>query len=304
MNKILIFQLRPGIGDMCLFLSSIKEIYNQNKKSEIYIITKKRSSARNFLKDEKFIKKIFYIEDIKKNNLFTFFALVFFLIKFKFHTSYIFHYGIKYYFLSKILKIKNVYFYGIKKKNENISKKIYQSTCKWLNIKDYNTTPIIKCSDVAIKGNKILIGIGSSGITRRWQTDYFVNLIKKINTISKFHFYLLAGQNEKRQAYEIMSKITKINITSLCNLSIYNSFKYIKNSKIYVGTDSAFMHLSAALNVKSFGLFGDTPVNYSDYSKNIFPIIPENFTTISHQSNAMKLIKPDFVFKIIKQQLL
>ena len=56
---------------------------------------------------------------------------------------------------------------------------------------------------------------------------------------------------------------------------------------MYVGTDSAFMHLSAGLGVKSFGLFGDTPTNYSEYSNLIEPIIPEGYTNIGHDSKAM-----------------
>ena len=73
----------------------------------------------------------------------------------------------------------------------------------------------------------------------------------------------------------------------------------IKNSKIYVGTDSAFMHLSAALKVKSFGLYGDTPVNYAEYSDFIIPILPIGYETISHDSNAMEKISADHVYSQI-----
>jgi len=48
MKKILIFQLRPGIGDMCIFLSSIYEISKKHKGSEIHLITKKRTKLKIF----------------------------------------------------------------------------------------------------------------------------------------------------------------------------------------------------------------------------------------------------------------
>jgi len=50
------------------------------------------------------------------------------------------------------------------------------------------------------------------------------------------------------------------------------------------------MHLSAGLNLPSIGLFGDTPLSYANYNKNIFPIIPENFKTQDHKSMAMNKI--------------
>ena len=68
-------------------------------------------------------------------------------------------------------------------------------------------------------------------------------------------------------------------------------------------TDSAFMHLSSALNVRTYGLFGDTPTNYSEYSNLIKPIIPKGYNSITHGSNAMKKIKPEDVFITIKNNL-
>ena len=43
----------------------------------------------------------------------------------------------------------------------------------------------------------------------------------------------------------------------------------INSSKLYIGNDTGFMHLSAGLNVPSIGLFGDTPLSYANYNKNI-----------------------------------
>ncbi len=37
------------------------------------------------------------------------------------------------------------------------------------------------------------------------------------------------------------------------------------------------MHLSAGLDIPAIGLFGDTPLSYANYTKNILPIIPEKF---------------------------
>ena len=75
----------------------------------------------------------------------------------------------------------------------------------------------------------------------------------------------------------------------------------INSSKLYVGNDTGFMHLSAGLNIPAIGLFGDTPLSYANYTKNILPIIPENFKTIGHNSMAMNKITVDQVFNEVKK---
>ena len=49
----------------------------------------------------------------------------------------------------------------------------------------------------------------------------------------------------------------------------------IKNADLYIGNDTSFMHISAALNIKSLGIFVDSPAfSYSGYTKKIFPVVP------------------------------
>ena len=68
-DKNLIVQLRPGIGDMCVFLSSIHEIIKKENKNFV-LLTKKRTRAKNFLQEDNFIKEVIYIEDLKKDKVF------------------------------------------------------------------------------------------------------------------------------------------------------------------------------------------------------------------------------------------
>ena len=307
MNKILIIQTRPGIGDTVLFLSAIHQIAKYNQKSKIYLVTKERSKAKSLLKDDEYIKNILYVKNRNglhiRDKLLKYFDLWDLLKHIKFQKSYIFHYSIGHYLLCRILGIKSIYHYGFIKKNENISKKIFLSVCKWLNIKNFETTSKIFLKKIKRKNhNNVMIGIGSSGITRRWSLQKFISLIETINNKKKYNFYLLAGQNEEVDAAYIIKNIKKnVKIKSLCTKEIYEILTYIKNSKLYVGTDSAFMHISAGFGVNSFGLFGDTPTNYSDYSNKIFPIMPKGYSSIGHNSNAMNKISVDWVMTKIKK---
>ena len=301
-DKNLIIQLRPGIGDMCVFLSSIHEIIKKENKN-FTLLTKKRTRAKNFLQEDNFVKEVVYIEDLKKGKFFGNIKILHFLKQNQFNKVFIMHYGIKYFILCKLAQVNKVLHYNFIKKNENISKKIYNTTLSWLNIKKYDQKSKIKYTGEVYGQNKILIGIGSSGQSRRWDTKNFVELISKFNKLGNFDFYILGGKSEKNQSDEIISQINQNNIKCLCDYEIYDTFKYIKNSNFYVGTDSAFMHLSSALNVRTYGLFGDTPTNYSEYSNLIKPIIPKGYNSITHGSNAMKKIKPEDVFITIKNNL-
>lgn len=302
MSNILVFQNRPGIGDAVIFLSSIHVIAKKNKLSSVFLITKERSRSKDLLRDDRYIKNILYSDPVKTIKILKYFYLWRNLKKIKFKKAYIYHYSLGHYILCKILGIKQIYHYGFIKKNENISKKIYLTTLKWFKIKKFNSTSKIFLKKKTNNNkNNIIIGIGSSGLSRRWDLSNFIELIKLINK-KKYKFYLVAGKNEEGDANILVNKLkNQCNIFSLCSENIYDVLGYIKQSKIYLGTDSAFMHISAALGVKSFGLFGDTPTNYAEYSKKIFPIIPPGYTAITHNSNAMSKISVEHVYNKVKK---
>ena len=90
-------------------------------------------------------------------------------------------------------------------------------------------------------------------------------------------------------------------IESLCSLSIEEIMPIINSSKLYIGNDTGFMHLSAGLNIPAIGLFGDTPLSYANYTKNIMPIIPKNFETVGHNSMAMNKITIEQVLNEVKK---
>lgn len=65
-KKILIIQLRPGLGDLCMFLPRCHEIAEQNKGYKIYLLTKQNTKAEQVLKYDPFISKIIFIDENKK----------------------------------------------------------------------------------------------------------------------------------------------------------------------------------------------------------------------------------------------
>ena len=307
MNKGLIIQTRPGVGDLCMFLPYIQQIKEHNKDFAFTLVTKKRTAAKQILKYDQSINQIVYLEDetiaTTKSKINNFFKLLNFIKKNNFSKIYIMHFSIFWFLLAKISGIKNIYKYGILKKNVDIYLNALEQNKRWLQDPNLSSqTKIVYPQNNSKNNNQIIIGIGSSGPTKKWPIENYIELIKKIND-KNIKFYLAGGNNEieNQIANKIINEIKENRIESLCSLSIEEIMPIINSSKLYIGNDTGFMHLSAGLNIPAIGLFGDTPLSYAKYNKNIFPIIPENFKTVGHGSMAMNQITISQVLNEVKK---
>jgi heptosyltransferase-2 len=307
MNKGLIIQTRPGVGDLCIFLPYIQQIKEHNKDFQFTLIAKRRSAAKQILKYEQSINQIVYLEDemleITKSKINNFFKILSFIKKNKFSKIYIMHFSIFWFLVAKISGIKNIYKYGLLKKNVDIYLNALEQNKIWLQNKNLSSqTQIAYPQNSSKDNNQIIIGIGSSGPTKKWSTENYIELIKRINN-KNITFYLAGGNNEieNQIANRIINEAKDIRVESLCSLSIEEIMPIIKSSKLYVGNDTGFMHLSAGLNIPAIGLFGDTPLSYANYTKNILPIIPEKFKTVGHNSMAMNKITVSQVLNEVKK---
>ena len=307
MNKGLIIQTRPGVGDLCMFLPYIQQIKEHNKDFAFTLVTKKRTAAKQILKYDQSINQIVYLEDetiaTTKSKINNFFKLLSFIKKNNFSKIYIMHFSIFWFLLAKISGIKNIYKYGILKKNVDIYLNALEQNKRWLQDPNLSSqTKIVYPQNNSKNNNQIIIGIGSSGPTKKWPIENYIELIKKIND-KNIKFYLAGGNNEieNQIANKIINEIKENRIESLCSLSIEEIMPIINSSKLYIGNDTGFMHLSAGLNIPAIGLFGDTPLSYAKYNKNILPIIPENFKTVGHGSMAMNQITISQVLNEVKK---
>ena len=307
MNKGLIIQTRPGVGDLCMFLPYVQQIKERNKDFQFTLITKKRTAAKQILKYEQSVNQIVQLEDeileLTKSKLNNFFKIINFIKKNNFSKIYIMHFSIFWFLAAKISGIKNIYKYGILKKNVDIYINALEQNKRWLQDNNLSSqTKITYHQNNSKNNNQIIIGIGSSGPTKKWPTENYIELIKRINN-KNITFYLAGGNNEieNQIANKIINEAKENRIKSLCSLSIEEIMPIINSSKLYVGNDTGFMHLSAGLNIPAIGLFGNTPLSYANYTKNILPIIPENFKTVGHNSMAMNKITVSQVLNEVKK---
>jgi heptosyltransferase-2 len=290
-----------------MFLPYIQQIKEHNKDFQFTLITKKRTAAKQILKYEQSVNQIVYLEDeileLTKSKLNNFFKIVNFIKKNNFLKIYIMHFSIFWFLVAKISGVKNIYKYGILKKKVDIYLNALEQNKRWLQDSNLSSqTKIAYPQNNNKNNNQIIVGIGSSGPTKKWPTENYIELIKRISNKS-ITFYLAGGNNEieNQIAKKIINESKENIIKSLCSLSIEEIMPIINTSKLYVGNDTGFMHLSAGLNVPAIGLFGDSPLSYANYTKNIFPIIPENFKTIGHNSRAINKITVNQVLNEVKK---
>ena len=305
-KKILIIQLRPGLGDLCMFLPRCHEIAEHNKGYKIYLLTKQNTKAEQVLKYDPFISKIIFIdENKKKRSLLSLYKL---FKNEKFSKVYSYQYGpkyLKYLFFSKITGVKNYFYYGIFKKKEDMIQRSIFANEKWLNIKIKNFSGKIFYPPPKEKySNSVVIGIGASGDNKRWPLENFIEIIQELKKLKFEKFTLAGGKGERHISEKIISQLAFINFINMEDFNVEQCIEEISKSEIFIGNDTGFMHVSACLGLRTYCLYGDTPSNDSMYNSNIFPILPPGMDEVYHDDLAMDKITTERVIEIIKKDYL
>lgn len=296
--KIAIIQTRPGIGDFCIFLPFIHTIA-KHYNSKIILITKKRTYASELTSADPYIEKVIYISD--KNNSKDLYRN---LKHEKCDYIFIFHFSLRYYFISLVSGARKIFHYGFVKKKVSIIGHAISMIYNWLGKKlekNLFCNLFLKDPEKLDNKNNIILGIGGSGKNKKWNIENFKYIINKIDL--RNNQIIIAGGNEEILDAENIIKINPGRFISLCSLNLPDTIKFLKGSKLYLGNDTGFMHLSAAMGVKSYGLFGDTPVDYASYNHLIIPITPKNKKNITHNDRMMDQIYPNDVFEFIKKDI-
>ena len=298
--KVLILINKVGLGDCIIHINYIHEISKKYGKP-VSILAKENTKAKDLFGDDPHINEVITLDRLNDNSgshdgLSGFFKLARDIKEKKFDKVFIFNSSIRYFLVCKFAGIKKIAQYPLFKKKgqhivhtakiftENELNKIVSTQPKLLIGKD----KILKArKDISQSHKNIVLGIAASGKTKRWGIKNFIKLIEKINEKYPSKFYLAAGNNDQQLIDEILISNIGSNCISLNNLKINEMLPIIANCNLYCGNDTGFMHISAALNLKTVALFMDSPVlAYGKYSENISVIIPEGETeeTTTHDT--------------------
>ena len=317
--KLLVIQNRKGIGDMVIFLPFIEAIAKKYNYS-VSVLVKENSKASHYLYNNKYINNIIILDrDNKKGThagLVGSIKLIKDIKKFKFEKVFIFNSSLRYYLISKLAGIHQIYQYPLfKKKNQHIIKAAQNFLLKELNL-DVESNPQIELEESKIKNSKIkyniddnqlniILGIGGSGPTKRIPAEKFLQFMEMVSNNYKCKFFLATGKKQEEQLIlnEILKSKFKNSCTPLDKLNLKDTLPIIKNCKIAVCNDSSFSHLSAALGIPTIVLMSDTPLLYGNYSPKMYPIIPDGEDSVTHDTLGKEKINPEKIYNTLKKIL-
>ena len=327
-NKICIIYSHHKLGDLIWQLPYIKAI-SEHHKIHVDLIVRKKTQAKEILKDIKHLNEINY-NDFRKG----FFYWID-VLKLKKIIS-----GNKYthiYILDKINKpaiaarlsnVKNIIGPGIKRQKKWLTTNIVLEDKDWelsyseqsqklLNlhgIRIDDIYPYIEISSDRLKklkkniphgGKKIAFGVDSFEEYKIWYEENFIELAEKFHDRGLFDYiYLICGKDKQHFAKKIINKSNKDYFIDCSDLQLLDIMGVLKNSDFFVGNNSGPLNLSAALDVKSFGLFSNTPISQLKFSK-VIPLTPVNYidNRFIKDREEMKKLTVEKVFSDIMKKL-
>ena len=297
-NKIAVIIGARGIGDLIYHLPLLKSLY-QSYNEKLIIFSNRANKAKEVFKDEKFFKKIIYIDNHRYNPIVTI------INSFKFK-SFLNSYKIERIILTSnakrlILpvlmsnaKIKNFFGTGKflltkDKKNDHltVSERLLKYTAELdlpKKIWDFNLT--INSQNIENKKN-IFISVDSHHDQNNWG---LVNYLKIINALRKDHKIFLNFSPNKKEILKFFldRKIFFKNIVFTHKKNISQIIEIIKKCQYVIGNESGPVCLGASFRKKVHAIY--LPIHTKPESK----IISKK----NKYYNASK-IKPNFIIKKI-----
>ena len=327
-KKICIVYTHHKLGDLIWQLPYIKAISDHHDQ-KVDLVVRKKTQAKDILKDLNHISKIHYNEFRKG---LAYWIDVFKLKKIfdleKYDYVYILDKVNKPAIAAKLAGIKNIIGPGFKNQKKWITVKNYLDEKDWKLNYSEQSQKLLKINsiilndkfpdlevnierlkvgndDLMIDGKKIAFGVDSFEDYKMWFEEDFIKLADLLHEKGLFDYiYLVCGPDKSNVAKKIINDSGKKYFIDCSNKDLIGVILAIKNSAFYIGNNSGPLNLSAALGVKTFGLIANDPVSELKYSK-ITPITPQDYKDDIWTRNreGMKKLKPDEVLNKIINNL-
>ena len=327
MTDICIVYTHHKLGDLIWQLPYIKAISEHHKK-KVDLIVRKKTQAKNILRDLDHINLINYNDFRKGLYYWIDVAKLMMIYKYNKYTHvYVLDKVNKPAIAAKLCGVKNIVGPGIGNQKKWLTVDKYLSNDDWnLNYSEQsqkmlainsininNIYPEITSNvnrfregnfDLEKRGKKIAFGIDSFEDYKMWYEEDFVKLADRLYEKGLFDYIYLICSKEKSYLATNIKKISNKEYFIDCSNKDLNGIIFaLKNSNFLVGNNSGPINLAAALNVKTFGLIANDPIDELKYSK-IKIITPENYNNIRcREREGMKKLKVERVLTKILEGL-
>ena len=326
-ENICIVYTHHKLGDLIWQLPYIKAISDHHNQ-KIDLVVREKTQAKNILKDIKHInlinynnfrKGIFYWIDVLR-------LIKIFLLN-KYTHVYILDKVNKPAIAAKLSGVKNIIGPGIGNQKKWLTVEKFLTSEDWNlsyseqsqkllsihSIKLDSIYPEIEINtekfekdhaDLQVKGKKISFGIDSFEDYKMWFEEYFIELADKLYEKKIFDYiYLICGPDKSYLADNIIKNSKRSYFINCSKKDLGGIILALKNSNFLVGNNSGPLNLAAALNVRSFGLIANDPVDELKFSK-IDIITPQNYDNIRcREREGMRKLSVERVFTKILDYL-
>ena len=307
MSKVLVIIKSMGIGDLCILISNIHAISKVNGKP-VTVLAQKNTRAQEILKHDPHVSEVI---ELNEKEIRGFFNIIKIIKYRKFDQCYIYSDSIRFFLITKLSNIKQIFHYKfLSKKGKNFFKSAKEFTEKILNKKIESQSKIF-CKEEYIKEAKkkynitsntknYVIAPSASGPTKRWDINNYVKLLEELNKKKISKFFIAGGSNDENLIKIIMNSSIGKQCISLSKMNVSEIIPIVGACDCGIFNDTGFAHIASALGLKCLVLFMDSPpVAYGMYSKNISIIVPEGETVEStgHDTRGKDKISFDLVLK-------
>jgi heptosyltransferase-2 len=302
-RNVVVIQPLPGVGDMIWHLPHIRAIA-AHAGGPVTLVAKPRSAAAQIFLGESTVRDIIWMERNQKgrrgqhDGLFGVLRLTRELRARQFDASYLLHKSQTLALATWLAGIPARHGYGVGPQRLWLNRtpflsgkdrrlNWFQQGTAWLaaaGIPVAEAEPrlaIVPDARAAVHrhlgdgpGKLVTIGIGSSESYKQWGAVRFAELIRLLLPAGWTRFVLLGGPPQAKLAEEIMQHLAGCDarIAISVDWPLSEVAALLEQSAFYVGNDTGFLNMAAAVGIRTYGLFGATEPFY--HSRQIVPIIP------------------------------
>jgi heptosyltransferase-2 len=144
----------------------------------------------------------------------------------------------------------------------------------------------------------VAIGIGASEAYKQWSATRYAALADGLAARGFSSMVLVGGKAEAVLVEKVQSSVRTATITPAIDWSLQEIAAVLSLSAYYVGNDTGFMNMAAAVGIRTYCLFGALPPFY--HSRRIVPITPPGGVSLR---NGMAGISVEQVLAVIDADL-
>lgn len=178
-----------------------------------------------------------------------------------------------------------------------------------LNVNASDYEPVKALLPALGNSKRIIIHTGSGWHVKLWDTEKWIETIKKIKTLGEFNFIFVGRGELEAKTFDDVQKQVNFKLDSLINrVDLKTTLLIMRMSDYFIGIDSGPRNMAHLADLRSITLLGPAPKNFMPSNKE--DIVIDKFTCrckslfYFHKVSAIHSISADEVVDSFKKLLL